>query len=64
MLAKSLNPQAYKANPSFLQFIEETGLHFKPYPDQFTKSDFEERQNLYKHICEKLWSPTRLGFAG
>ena len=59
-----MSPLAYEKNPSFLRFVEETGLPFKPYPDGFAKSDIEERQDLYRQICEHVWSPDALGLGG
>lgn len=64
LLAASLSPLAYEKNPSFLRFVEETGLPFKPYPEGFTKADIEERQELYRRICEHVWSPEALGLGG
>ena len=61
LLAKSLNELAYQNNPSFMNFIKRTGLPFKSYPEGFTKSDIEERQDLYRQICEHVWRPSRLG---
>lgn len=61
LLAASLNESAYSNNPSFTGFIDRTGLRFKPYPNGFTKSDIEERQDLYQQICEQVWNPVRLG---
>ncbi len=61
LLAASLNEYAYSNNPSFTSFIDRTGLPFKPYPSGFTKSDIEERQDLYRQICEQVWNPGRLG---
>ena len=61
LLVASLNQSAYQKNPTFVRFIERTGLPFKPYPERFTKLDLEERQDLYRQICEHLWSPSRLG---
>ena len=63
VLAASLHPRAYENNPSFKRFREETGLPFK-YHRKFKKSDIEERQQLYRHICEQVWSPERLGLDG
>ena len=63
LLAQSLYPRTYENNPSFKGFIESTGLPFKPYPDSFTKDDIEERQDLYRQICEKIWDPATLGLA-
>ena len=64
LLAASLNPMAYEKNPSFRDFIARTGLPFRPYPEDFTKSDIEERQDLYRQICERVWCPVRLGLGG
>ena len=64
LLAKSLDPLAYERNPSFLSFIARTNLPFKPYPNGFKKSDIEERQDLYRQICQRVWCPDRLGLGG
>jgi hypothetical protein len=64
LLAASLNPLAYEKNPSFSRFVDETGLPFRAYPDGFAKSDIEERQDLYRQICEHVWSPDALGLGG
>lgn len=61
LLAASLNPSAYEHNPFFVRFVERTGLPFKPYPEGFRKADIEERQDLYRRICEHVWSAERLG---
>ena len=63
LLAQSLHPSTYSNNPSFLRFKERTGLPFDPYPVSFTKDDIEERQDLYRQICEKIWDPATLGLA-
>ena len=60
LLAQSLHPQTYKNNPGFTGFRERTGLPFKPYPDGFSKEDIDERQELYRQICEQVWDPDRL----
>ncbi len=62
--AASLSPLAYERNPSFQKFIKKTGLPFKSYPKRFTRSDIEERQDLYRQICEQVWSPELLGLGG
>ncbi len=61
LLAQSLHPDAYRNNPQFLTLIESTGLPFKPYPDGFGKECIEERQDLYRRICELIWNPSDLG---
>ena len=60
LLAQSLHPLTYEHNPRFRDFIARTGLPFKPYPDGFSKQDMEERQDLYRQICEQVWDTTRL----
>jgi len=59
MLAKTLHPNCYKKNPSFLNYKERSGLPFKPYPTEFRKADLDERQELYRLLCEEVWSPKR-----
>jgi hypothetical protein len=59
MLAKTLHPNCYENNPSFLSYLRRSGLPFKPYPERFVKSDLNERQELYRLICEEIWSPDR-----
>lgn len=54
LLTRSLNKNCYSNNPSFLKFVQNTNLSFKPY-DEFNKSDLVERQNLYKEICKMIW---------
>lgn len=55
LLAKSMCSQAYLNNPNFLNFIQKTGLPFKPYTD-FKKADIKERTMLYARIAERIWS--------
>jgi uncharacterized protein with ParB-like and HNH nuclease domain len=59
LLAKSLHPDCYDHNPSFLGFVERTGLPFRPHP-HFEPQDLEERVELYRRLCELVWSPNRL----
>jgi hypothetical protein len=59
LLARSLNPQCYLHNPGFIQFIERTGLPFRPY-EQFGKADLDERTELYRQIAEQVWNPDAL----
>lgn len=60
LLVKSLHDQAYKDGSKFSAFVNEAGLPFKPYPDGFSKEDIDERQDLYRQICEQVWDPDRL----
>ena len=39
--------------------IRRSGLPFKSYPTEFTKTSLDERQDLYRRICEEIWSSGR-----
>ncbi|MCX9037642.1 DUF262 domain-containing protein [Citrobacter portucalensis] len=54
LLAKSLCSLAYMNNPNFNQLRNVFGLPFKSH-DSFKKQDIDERQSLYKIICENIW---------
>ncbi len=54
ILAQSLNTQKYTNNPGFKQFIEISGLPFKPY-DEFKLAGINERADLYKQILKWNW---------
>ncbi|WP_288585980.1 MULTISPECIES: DUF262 domain-containing protein [Lysinibacillus] len=55
LLVRTLNVNCYSNNPSFLRFIQNNNLPFKPYA-YFNKADLMERQELYKEICKNIWS--------
>ncbi|MEM2125995.1 MAG: DUF262 domain-containing protein [Candidatus Methanosuratincola sp.] len=59
VLAKTLHPKWYENNPSFLSYKASSGLPFKAYPDAFTKASLDERQELYRLLCEEVWSTKR-----
>jgi len=59
LLAKTLSPQCYERNPSFLKYKEESQLLFKPHP-HFKKKDITERQELYQKICEQIYNLNEL----
>jgi uncharacterized protein with ParB-like and HNH nuclease domain len=59
LLAKSLNPLCYENNPAFQSYMSRSGLPFKPYPTHFRRSDLDERTELYRRLCEEIWSPNR-----
>lgn len=59
LLGQSLHHQCYKHNPGFLQFVERSGLQFKPHAE-FKKADLEERCELYRHLAEQIWNPQDL----
>ncbi|NMC11409.1 MAG: hypothetical protein GYA34_00830 [Chloroflexi bacterium] len=58
MLARSLNSLCYQNNPAFNQYIQRSGLQFKPHA-HFNKADLDERQELYRQICKQIWSTDR-----
>lgn len=64
LLARSLSPTAYQNHPKFLALLGRTGLPFKPYPDGFDSGDIDERQDLYRQLCEQVWDPEALGLGG
>ncbi|MEY2372168.1 GmrSD restriction endonuclease domain-containing protein [Lysinibacillus capsici] len=55
LLVRTLNANCYSNNPSFLRYMQNNNLPFKPYAD-FNKADLTERQALYKEICKNIWS--------
>ena len=59
LLAQSLHEDAYERDPRFKEFIDRTGLPFKPH-EQFKKADLDARQKLYQLLAEQIWSPNRL----
>ncbi len=59
LLAASLHSQKYEKNSGFRNFREKSGLPFKPHTE-FKRADLMERQELYRQICEQIWSPDRL----
>lgn len=59
ILAKCLHDRAYSNDPGFRRFRDQSGLAFKPYT-AFRKPDLEERQQLYRALAERIWSPETL----
>lgn len=59
LLAKSLTEQAYKNNPGFMRFKENSGLLFREH-QEFKKVDIDARQELYLRLAEQIWNPERL----
>jgi hypothetical protein len=58
LLVRSLNEQCYQNNPSFATYMKQSGLPFRPH-QTFKKADLDARQELYRLICEEIWSPKR-----
>ena len=54
LLVKSLCALTYENNPNFVQMAQRLGLPFRAH-DAFKKADIEERQALYRAICERIW---------
>lgn len=54
LLVKSLTPLAYENNPNFLSLNKRLDNKFKAHT-QFKKQDVEERQDLYRVLCEHIW---------
>lgn len=59
LLARSLHEKCYENNPGFLKMVKQTGLSFKAY-DDFNIKEFDERQELYSLVAERIWSVERL----
>ena len=59
LLAQSLHEQGYERDPGFAGFVRSSGLPFKAHGD-FLKADLDARQELYRQLAEKVWSPERL----
>ena len=59
ILAQSLNAQKYTNNPGFKQFVESSGLPFKPY-EEFKLAGINERADLYKQILKWNWKNSEL----
>lgn len=60
IMARSLHPQCYEANPRFLALIEKHKLPFQPY-DVFDEVAMDQRQKLYRRLCELVWDPSQYG---
>ncbi len=56
LLAQSLNEKAYRSDPEFRKFREESGLPFQ-YHKEFKRADLDARQELYRQIAELIWDP-------
>ena len=59
LLAQSLTEQAYKNNPGFRRFKENSELPFQQHLE-FKKEDLNKRQELYLRLAEQIWDPERL----
>lgn len=59
LLARSLHQKCYENNPGFLKMVKQTELSFKAY-DDFNIKEFDERQELYSLLAERIWSVERL----
>ena len=59
LVAASLHPACYEANPGFRRFIGSTGLRFSSM-DSFGREQVEERQELCLALADEIWHPRRL----
>ncbi|MEM9549225.1 MAG: DUF262 domain-containing protein [Bacteroidota bacterium] len=59
ILAQSMHADYYERNPNFNTMRTSYDFEFKPYAS-FRSADVKERQELYKSICEKIWSIDRI----
>ena len=59
LLAQSLYEKAYKHDPGFRRFLEESSLPFEPHTD-FKKADLDARQDLYLKLANQIWNPENL----
>jgi hypothetical protein len=59
LLARSLHPLAYDHNPGFLQFIQRSGINFRPH-EEFKKADLDQRGDLYRQLAQQVWNPDDL----
>jgi hypothetical protein len=55
LLVKSLCPLAYENNPNFKKLVDVYNLPFVAH-SAFNKDDLDQRQALYRLICEQLWT--------
>lgn len=56
LLVQSLCQLTYQNNPNFNSMKSSLNLPFKPH-DEFKKQDIQERQELYRKMCELIWNP-------
>ena len=59
LLAQSLHEDAYNRDPGFVRFVQRNGLPFRSHTS-FRKKDLDLRQDLYRRLAERIWSPYRL----
>ena len=63
LLARTLHPDCYENNPSFLRTIKFYDLPFRPFPDAFDAAAIDSRQALYHRLCELVWDPAQYGLS-
>ncbi|WP_433214433.1 GmrSD restriction endonuclease domain-containing protein [Dactylosporangium sp. CS-047395] len=61
LLVRSLHPDCYVNNPSFLRIVAQHELPFRPFPDEFDQAAIEHRQAAYRRLCEVVWAPEQYG---
>ncbi len=63
LLARSLCDECYERNPSFLEYLQRSGIHFAPHAE-FKTADLDERQRLYRDLSAEIWSTARFESQG
>ncbi|GAA2583407.1 DUF262 domain-containing protein [Dactylosporangium fulvum] len=61
LLVRSLHPDCYQNNPTFLRTVEAHNLPFTPFADEFDPAAIDSRQELYRRLCELVWKPEQYG---
>jgi hypothetical protein len=46
----------YNKKVTFKEFIAANNLNFKPYPNNYTKNEIEERHQLLYELSKNIWS--------
>jgi uncharacterized protein with ParB-like and HNH nuclease domain len=59
LLAQSLHEDAYDHSPGLKRFTKESGLKFEPHA-HLKKADFDDRQDLYINLAQRICDPARL----
>lgn len=54
LVARTLTPDFYHANPDFRDFADEENLPFQPY-NEFDVEAVEERHRLYFELAKRIW---------
>ncbi len=53
--AKTLSPDMYNKKIAFKKSISTNKLNFQAYPDNYTKTEIEERHQLLYELSKRIW---------